>query len=63
MLREGAIQQTEHQTGEFLSSSFLVGKRDGGNWPVVNLRYLKQFIPYQHFKIEGLFCLRELLQE
>ena len=63
MLKKEAIQQTEHQAGEFLSSIFLVGKRDGGNWPVVNLRYLKQFIPYQHFKMEGLFCLRELLQE
>ena len=39
------------------------GKRDGGNRPLVNLRYLNQFIPYQHFKLEGFFCLRELLQE
>ena len=30
--------------------------------PVVNLRYINQFIPYQHFKMKGLFCLRELLQ-
>ena len=36
----------------------MVGRR-----PVVNLRYLNEFIPYQHFKMEGLFCLRELLQE
>ena len=48
MLKKGAIQQTEHQVGKFLSNVFLVGKRDQGNRPVVNLRYLNQFIPYQH---------------
>ena len=63
MLKKGAIQQTEHQAGEFLSNIFLVGKRDGENRPVVNLRYLNQFIPYQHFKLESLFCLHKLLQE
>ena len=63
MFKKAAIQQTEHQAGEFLSNIFLVGKVDGGNQPVVNLRYLNQFIPYQHFKMEGFFCLRELLQE
>ena len=47
MLKKGAIQQTEHQVGKFLSNVFLVGKRDEGNRPVVNLRYLNQFIPYQ----------------
>ena len=47
MLKKGAIQQTEHQVGKILSNIFLVGKRDEGNRPVVNLRYLNQFIPYQ----------------
>ena len=28
MLKKGAIQQTEHQAGEFLSNIFLVGERD-----------------------------------
>ena len=63
MFKKEAIQKTEHQAGEFLRKAFLVGKRYGGNRPVVNLRYLNQFIPYQHFKMEGLFCLCELLQE
>ena len=35
----------------------------GENRPVVNLRYLNQFIPYEQFKMEGLFCLHELLQQ
>ena len=63
MLKKGTIQQTGHQTGEYLSNIFLVRKRDGINRPMVNLRYLNQFIPYQHFEMEGLFCLLELLQQ
>ena len=55
ILKKGAIQQREHQPWEFLSQ-----------WrksPVVNLRYLNQFISSQLFIMEGLFCLHELLQE
>ena len=31
MLKNGVIQQTEHQTGEFISNIFLTRKRDGEN--------------------------------
>ena len=63
MLKKGAIQQTEHQAREFLSNTVLTRKKDGGNRPVVNLRYLNEFIPYQNFKMERLFCLHELLHK
>ena len=56
MLKMGILQQAEHQAGELLSNIFLVGKRDGGNRPVMNLRYLNQFIPYQHFKMKSFFA-------
>ena len=32
------------------------------NRPVINLKNLNKFVPYQHFKIEGLYCLKRLLQ-
>ena len=54
MLRKGAITLCTHQTGEFISNLFLVGKKDGGHRPVINLKHLNQFVPYQHFKMEGL---------
>ena len=63
MLEKGAICQTSHLKEEFLSNVFLVGKKGGVNRPVINLRHLNQFIPYQHFKMESLFCLREMLQK
>ena len=55
---EGAISQVFHQKEDFLSHIFLVGKKDGGNKPVINLKNLNNF-SYQHFKIEGLYCLNK----
>ena len=46
-----------------LSSVFLVGKKDGGNRPVINLRNQNKFVPYEHFKMEGLHCPKFLLQK
>ena len=35
---------------------------DGGNRPVVNLKPLNQYITYEHFKMEGIHMLRDLLK-
>ena len=63
MLEKGAICQTSHLKEEFLSNVFLLGKKGKENRPVISLKHLNQFIPYQHFKMEGFFCLREMLQK
>ena len=44
-------------------SQFFVSceKEGGGNRPVVNLKDLNRNIPYRHFKMEGLFLLKEML--
>ena len=42
---------------------FIVKKRDGGNRPVINLKRLNCYIPYQHFKMEGLNLIKDLLRE
>ena len=49
--------------GEFLSSLFLISKKGGGNRPVINLKDLNWFIPYKHFKMEGLHCLKYVLEK
>ena len=61
MLRKGAIVVSDPKEDQFLSSLFLVKKKDGGNRPVVNLKDLNRNIPYRHFKMEGLFLLKEML--
>ena len=65
MLEKGAIHVVPlgelHQG--FVSSIFLVPKKGGGQSPVVNLRPLNQFIPYEYFKMEGIHMLRDLLRK
>ena len=56
ILKKGATQETDHQEGECLSNILLAERRDGGNYPMVNLKYLNQFIPYQHFEMEICFA-------
>ena len=47
----------------FISSIFIVPKKDGGNRPVINLKPLNQFLIYEHFKMEGIHMLRDLLKQ
>ena len=61
LLEKAAIQEPETTDEEFLSDSFLLRKKDGRNFPVINLKKLNPFIPYEYFKMEGLHCLKFLL--
>ena len=40
----------------------LVPKKDGGQCPVIKLKTLNQFVQAQHFKIEGIHSLKEILK-
>ena len=52
MLNKGAIVETpNHLEGKFFSNLF-VEKKDDGNRPVINLKHLNRFIPYQHFNMD-----------
>ena len=46
MLKKGAIQQVKSKPGKFLSNLLLVNKKDGSHRSVINLKVLKNFIPY-----------------
>ena len=63
MLEKGSISKVCHSKGEFLNSLFLISRKRGGNRPVINLKNLNWFIPYKHFKMEGLHCLKYVLQK
>ena len=49
--------------GEFITNLFLVEKKDEGNQPLINLKHLNQFIPYQHFKMDGLHSPLNILRK
>ena len=48
---------------EFVSNLFLVPKKGGGQRPVINLKHLNQFVKYEHFKMENIHMLRDLLKK
>ena len=63
MLEKSAIQVVSPQKEEFITSVFLVTKKNGGNRPIINLKNLNSYITYQHFKMEGLHLLKQILQK
>ena len=63
MLKKQAIQLLEHPVeAGFLSNIFLVPKKNGGQRPVINLKALNQFINTEHFKMEGIHTVKDLLK-
>ena len=63
MLKKVAIEVAKEDRSRFVSSIFVVPKKDSGHCPVISLKNLNYYIPYSHFKMVGLFPLKEILQE
>lgn len=63
LLEKGAIVQSKHEAGEFISTIFIVPKPNGKFRPVINLRYLNEFVHYEHFKQETFKVVLDLVQE
>jgi len=64
LLGKGAITQLRHPLnhGGFYSTLFLVPKKGGQMRPVINLKRLNEWVIPQHFKMEGMGTLKELLR-
>ena len=62
MLDKQAIEKAPPRGRGFLSTLFLVPKKDGGQRPVINLKSLNKFVHTEHFKMEGIHVLRDLLR-
>ena len=58
MLKKVVIRECRPHSNQFVSTLFLVGKKDEGNRPVINFKKLNKLIPYRLFKMEGLHYLR-----
>ena len=52
MLHKQIIRETNHESTEFVSPTFIVRKPDGGTRLILNLKELNQFVKYEHFKMD-----------
>jgi len=64
LLEKGAITQLRHPLDHkwFYSTLYLVSKKGDQMRPVINLKRLNEWVIPQHFKMEGMGTLRELLK-
>ena len=62
-LEKCSISKVCHSKGEFLSCLFLINKKGRRNQPAINLKDLDRLIPFKHFNMEGLHCLKYVLQK
>jgi len=64
LLQKGAIEKiVPVEKAGFYSNIFLVPKKDGGQRPVINLKALNNFVNKEHFKMEGIHTLKDLLRK
>ena len=63
MLRKEAIAQVQNNLKQFLCSIFVVPKKSADFRPTTNLKKLKFCVGYNHFKLERILILNELLNK
>ena len=63
MMRKEAIVQVQNNLKQFLYSIFVVPKKSAVFWPTTNLKKLKFCVGYNHFKLERILLLNELLNK
>ena len=63
MHQMGVITQVTHSSDQFVSSIFTRPKKGGKVRTIINLKKLNQFIPYQHFQMEGLKQAKHMLHQ
>ena len=61
LLHKGAEELAPVKSG-FFSPMFVIPKKDGGARPIINLKRLNSHLRIQHFKMENILCLRDLLK-
>ena len=61
LFQKNAVCYADSEKDSFISNIFLVQKKGGGQRPVINLKDLNNFLRYEHFKMEGVHLLKDLL--
>jgi len=64
MLEKGVIREVQPAQGQFLSTIFVRPKKGENKFrPIINLKHLNQYMPYIHFKMEGMKDVRDMLNQ
>ena len=62
LVGKGVIEYTKHEKGEFISPIFFRSKSDGTRRLILNLKILNEFLEYDHFKMETIHSVADLIQ-
>ena len=62
-LSKGAVNKISEREKGFVSGIFVIPKNSGGLRPIINLKGLNKFVKYQHFKMEGISVLKDMVRE
>ena len=64
MLAKGAIREAIPKSDQFVSNFFVTPKKEDNQYrPMIHLKEMNKFIPYHHFKMEGLKDVKNLLRK
>jgi len=62
LLEKQAIEPTEHEDNEVISSIFIRAKKDGTKFrTILNLKELNKNVTYHHFKMDSLYTALRLV--
>ena len=62
VLEKGVVTPVPDSQGGFYSNVSLVPKKNGQMRPVINLKRLNEWVSTEHFKMEGIPTLKDILQ-
>ena len=63
LLSKGAIVPSFDEPGQIISTIFIVPKSNEKFRPVINLKFLNEFVAYEHFKQETFMVVLDLIQK
>ena len=63
LLKKGAMKEVSPSDHAFYSRLFLVPRKEGTYWPVMDFSSFNRFVSHVHFLMEGLHCLKTLLRK
>ena len=61
MIEKGVIQESRHETGEFISNIFIRPKKDGRFRIILNLKPFNQYVEAEHFKMDSIITCLNLM--